>query len=199
MGEVVAARQTALGREVAIKRLPRSGVTARDQARFRSEAILASSLDHPNIVPIHDLGVDQEGRTFFAMKKVQGTHWGARFRQLGEAENLEILIRVCDAVAFAHSRGVLHRDLKPDNIMIGEFGEVLLMDWGLAVRLDDLHRESSRFASGSPAYMAPEMACADNAAIGIRSDVYLLGACLYELLVGEPPHPGDTVVLLPSI
>jgi hypothetical protein len=108
-------------------------------------------------------------------------------------ENLDVLNRVGDAVAFAHAHGVIHRDLKPDNVMLGDFGEVLVVDWGLAACLSDLVQveHQRRVACGTPAYMAPEMARGDNAAIGPASDVYLLGAVLHELLTGLPPHPGS--------
>jgi len=192
MGEVVAARQVALDRIVAIKRLPDSASITREFLRLQSEALITASLGHPNIIPIHDLGVDQDGRPFFAMKKIKGRLWSDCFRIFSEYENQEILLKVCDAVAFAHAQQIIHRDLKPENIMIGDFGEVLVMDWGLAVRVADIQgRPSGRSVCGTPAYMAPEMARADNAAIGIRSDIYLLGAILFELVIGNAPHPGD--------
>lgn len=195
MGEVAAARQLNLNRVIAIKRLPEDRMSSRHQDRLFSEALITSSLDHPNIVPVYDLGLDQHGRPFFAMKKVRGKPWSACCRRLTEQENLDILLRVCDAIAFAHANGVVHRDLKPDNIMIGEFGEVLVMDWGLAIGIAQLRDTAphERFANGSPAYMAPEMALADYGRIGPRSDIYLLGAILFELSTHQPPHPGEDI------
>ncbi len=195
MGEVFSARQLALDRTVALKRLPEFGVTAEDRQRFRTEARITSSLDHPNIIPVYDLGEDAEGRPFFAMKLVQGRVWGACLHQLTESENLEILIKVCDGIAFAHAKGVIHGDLKPDNIMLGEFGEVLVMDWGLATRVEEIRRRGpeERFVSGTPAYLAPEMARADHTSIGFASDVYLLGGCLFEILTRETPHLGGDI------
>jgi hypothetical protein len=192
MGEVVAARQVALDRVVAIKRLPEFASVTRESIRLQGEALITASLGHPNIIPIYDLGVDQDGRPFFAMKKIKGRLWSDCFRTFSEYENQEILLKVCDAVAFAHAQQIIHRDLKPENIMIGDFGEVLVMDWGLAVRVADIQsRTSGRSVCGTPAYMAPEMALADNQAIGTRSDIYLLGAILFELMIGNAPHPGE--------
>ena len=111
-------------------------------------------------------------------------------------------MNVCNAVSFAHSKGVMHRDLKPDNIMIGEYGEVYVMDWGLAALLppherpqqatDKVAALTGDTVGGTPAYLAPEMAAAEADVIGIRSDVYLLGAILYEIITGKPPHKGTT-------
>ncbi len=191
MGIVFAARQTSIDRTVAIKML-KAPVTQSDihRGRFLSEAIVTGDLEHPNIVPIYDLGADAAGVPFYVMKCIQGTPWNKVLRQKTFLENIEILMKVADAVAFAHSRGVLHRDLKPENIMLGGFGEVLLMDWGLALPV-----ESSRAGlapAGTPAYMAPEMAGGPFEQIGFASDVYLLGAILYEILTGNPPHTGRT-------
>ena len=195
MGEVYAARQLALDRTVAIKQLPEFGVTAKDRHRFRAEARITSGLDHPNIIPVYDLGEDADGCPFFAMKLVQGRVWGTCLHQFSEAENLEILLKVCDGIAFAHAKGVIHSDLKPDNVMLGEFGEVLVMDWGLATHLEDLRRHdpADRLVFGTPAYLAPEMAQADHARIGTASDIYLLGGCLYEMLTHEAPHFGRDI------
>lgn len=193
MGEVVAARQVCLDRDVVIKRLPMGSTDDDARRRFLAEAVVTGNLDHPNIVPIHELAVDQRGRPFYTMKRIQGQSWSARWRSLSLDENLDILMRICDAVAFAHAHGVVHRDLKPENVMLGDFGEVLVVDWGLAVAIEELHsdREAIRLACGTPAYMAPEMALGDYERIGPCSDIYLLGATLYELLTGVPPHPGE--------
>jgi predicted Ser/Thr protein kinase len=193
MGVVYVARQTALGRMVALKRLRRDDDRGQGRERFLAEAAVTGRLDHPNIVPIHDVGVDEQGLPFYTMKRVSGRPWSQVLRTLSEAENLDVLLRVADAVAFAHDHGVVHRDLKPDNVMLGAYGEVLLADWGLAGDIAEIQRSLNRCAAGTPAYMAPEMAWGEARLIGPRSDIYLLGAILYEILVGEAPHPGSTV------
>ena len=198
MGVVMVARQLSLDRLVAIKMLTDEEPGPEDRDRFIAEAVVTGELDHPNIVPIHDLGIDSAGRLFYAMKWVRGTPWNRILRDRSREENLETLLRVCDAVAFAHSRGVIHRDLKPHNVMLGDFGEVLVMDWGLAATVTDngiaepLTPESA--AAGTAAYMAPEMAFGRISRIGISSDIYLLGAILFEIATGAPPHPGATVI-----
>ena len=132
------------------------------------------------------------------MKRVEGTPWIKVLRKKNLSENLEILMKVADAVAFAHSRGVVHRDLKPENVMLGEFGEVLVMDWGLALSAPRFRHLGSIMQSGgmggTPAYMSPEMASGPLNRIGPASDVYLLGAILYEVLTGKPPHAGKDVM-----
>ena len=153
---------------------------------------MTGDLEHPNIVPIYDLGQDQAGALFYAMKRVKGRPWDMVIRRRTLDENLEILMKVSDAVAFAHSRGVVHRDLKPENVMLGDFGEVLLMDWGLALSVADA--ASNDVVAGSPAYMAPEMALGQTGRVGIASDIYLLGAILFEIVAGGPPHTGSTVM-----
>ncbi|UUO07615.1 protein kinase [Blastopirellula sp. J2-11] len=191
MGTVYAADQKSVRRRVAIKTLKNKGGKRKDdRAKFLSEAVLTGFLDHPNIVPIHELGQTSDGTLFYSMKLVSGTPWHEAIRNKTELENLEYLDRVCDAVAFAHSRGVIHRDLKPENVMLGEYGEVLVMDWGLAV---DLNRGDHFSMGGTPAYMAPEMVRGPIETIGIGSDIYLLGAILYEIVTGAPPHAAKTV------
>ncbi len=207
MGEVMLATQRALGREVALKRLnPHAPQDATGE--LLREALVTGRLEHPNIVPVHMLAVSQEGEPFFVMKRIEGIPWRKLLRDpaalaaVGRetqdplAMHLDVFLAVCDAVAFAHSRGVLHRDLKPDNVMVGAFGEVYVLDWGIAVGLT---REAGlplaadvTTVTGTPAYMAPEMAAGDGKALGVHSDVFLLGAMLYEVLVGRPPHVGDS-------
>lgn len=202
MGEVHAATDTRLEREVAVKVL-RAG-RAGWQERFLEEARVTAGLEHPNIVPVHDLGALEDGRPYLAMKRVRGRSLTELMKdgQLSQIEaRLEIFRKLCDAVAFAHARGVLHRDLKPDNVMVGEFGEVVLMDWGIAAALDLALANPSAPAGaimGTPAFMAPEQAQGE--ACTPQTDVYGLGAVLYELLVGQPPFQGhaDRVLLLVS-
>lgn len=211
MGVVRVAEQVALGRMVAIKTLKptrrREPGAALDLLR---EAWVTGSLEHPNIVPVHYLGLDDDGAPLIVLKRIEGVDWSdligddaavaARFGAADRlAWNLEILLQVLNAVRFAHSRGIVHRDLKPSNVMIGEFGEVYLLDWGLAVSLRDdgsgrlpLAVDATELA-GTPCYMAPEMLGADGGVpLSERTDVYLAGAVLYEIITGEPPHLGAT-------
>jgi WD40 repeat protein/serine/threonine protein kinase len=193
MGLVSAARQTSINRTVAVKVLrPDKLADLSSRQKFLSEAVVTGELEHPNIVPIYDLGKDQHGALFYSMKRVKGRPWDTNLRRKSQAENLEILMKVADAVAFAHSRGVLHRDLKPENVMLGDFGEVMLMDWGLAISVDQASKTAN--VAGTPAYMAPEMATGESGKIGVASDVYLLGAILYDIVTGSPPHGGRTVM-----
>ena len=198
MGVVYSARQTSIDRTVALKMLKSHASKNRDmQQKFMSEAVVTGDLDHPNIVPMYDLGKNENGDLFYAMKRVQGTPWSKVIAQKSQPENIEILLKIADAVAFAHARGVIHRDLKPENVMLGDFGEVLLMDWGLAYSTPDFRKAASitqtHSMGGSPAYMAPEMATGPIERINTASDVYLLGAILYEILTGKAPHAGSNV------
>jgi WD40 repeat protein/serine/threonine protein kinase len=199
MGYVYLARQASINRIVALKML-KADTAANQENRFKflSEAVVTGDLDHPNIVPIYDLGTSQEGSLFYSMKRVQGTPWIDTLAQKSLPENIEILMKVADAVAFAHSRGVIHRDLKPENVMLGDFGEVLLLDWGLAVPTSGFAKTDSITQScamgGTPAYMAPEMATGPPDRVTTAADVYLLGAILYEIVTGRPPHAGSGVM-----
>lgn len=197
IGAVYAAQQKSIDRQVAIKVL-KSRAARRESSRlsFVSEAMITGELDHPNIVPVYDLGLDSASNPFYVMKQVQGVEWADRIRDNSLRENLDILLRVADAIAMAHARGIIHRDLKPANVMLGEFGEVLVMDWGLASPAPDSPRRDSfpkaRFG-GTPCYMAPEMASGPVDQVDRRSDIYLLGAILFEILTGSTPHPQKTV------
>jgi len=185
MAVVYVAVQTALGREVAVK-------TARDgdldAARaLVDEARITGALEHPNIVPVHDVGRDDQGRPLIVLKRIEGTPWSETIATAKLEWNLEQLVHVCRAVAFAHSRGILHRDLKPANVMVGEFGETYVLDWGIALPVDSHNDE----VAGTLAYMAPEMLAAE--VLTVRADVYLLGATLYEIVAGEPPHVAPSI------
>jgi eukaryotic-like serine/threonine-protein kinase len=177
---------------------------------FLEEAQITAQLDHPNLIPIHDLGVDEDGTHYFTMRLVRGhtlSDWIDSREDLGSPESLQeglgILIKVCDALAFAHSRSVLHCDLKPANIMVGAYGEVYLMDWGLAqlrgagveVQRGEgtprLAREGK--ASGTPGYMSPEQAHGKWSECDARTDVFSLGAVLYHLVTGRAPFSGESV------
>lgn len=195
MGKVYLARQRSLDRSVAIKVIkPSVANNLAVRESFLAEAVITGALEHPNIVPIYELCSNHNGESFYAMKEVRGTPWSKIIGTNSEAENLDILLRVADAIGFAHARGVVHRDLKPDNVMIGEFGEVLVMDWGLALPTPDFHKPNAIRHSGpagTPQYMAPEMAAGNVELIGPLSDVYLLGALLFRSLVGKSPHAGS--------
>jgi serine/threonine protein kinase/WD40 repeat protein len=204
-GIVYAAQQKGLDRTVAIKlvRKDKSSSSEREKLnRFVREAEITASLDHPNILPIHEIAVTSEGELFYSMKRVQGKSWDDILDEKKETldESVEHLLKVCDAIAFAHSKGIIHRDLKPGNVMIGGFGEVLVADWGMAVDISNTgnfkpseeKREPFSFG-GTPAYMSPEMAKHDWRKIGPASDIYLLGAILYHLIEGKPPRDGRTV------
>lgn len=196
MGVVLRARQTALDRDVAVKLLHGEALAdSRKRRRFLAEAALTGALEHPNIVPVHDLGTSPEGELFYSMKLIQGRAWAEELPHLGLDENVRVLLEVCDAVAFAHAQGILHRDLKPHNVMLGAYGEVLVVDWGLALRLDEQGRAPADAPMGGTAcYMAPETARCQAQELGPRSDVYLLGAILWEILTGAPPHLGSTAL-----
>jgi WD40 repeat protein len=199
VGVVYAATQTSINRTVALKMLRPYAASDQDaREKFLAEAAVTGELDHPNIVPIYDLGADEKGAAFYSMKRVEGTPWSAVMKAKRIHENLDILMKVADAVAFAHDREVIHRDLKPENVMLGNFGEVLVMDWGIALSTSAYLRQGSVRQSnsmgGTPAYMAPEMATGPLQMIGPRSDVYLLGALLFEILTGLTPHTGHDVL-----
>ncbi len=203
MGEVFRARQKSLRRDVALKKLrPSAGEDSeasslQARANFLAEALLTSSLEHPNIVPVYELACTPEGELQLAMKLVGRSSWKEALAQRPEAqaEHLETLLQACNAVAFAHSRGIVHNDLKPANVLVGEFGEVLVVDWGLAVsvaakgeQLGFRHCSAIRSPCGTPAYMAPELADGRGDLVSPRTDVYMLGAILYEVLTGDTPH-----------
>jgi serine/threonine protein kinase/Leucine-rich repeat (LRR) protein len=241
MGAILRAVDQDIRREVAIKILLRNQ-DAVSRQRFMEEARIIGQLEHPNIVPIHELGTDAKGRLFFSMKMVKGKslaevirecrRHGQRQRQQSPGYLLQCLVSVCNAMAFAHAKGVIHRDLKPGNIMLGEFGEVLVMDWGVAkvvaapANMPDRqtpaavdaaqapHADADRelrevvrsfqlaptgsitqdgIVLGTPLYMPPEQAAGDINAIDERSDIYSLGAMLYEILTLRPPVRGADV------
>ncbi len=152
---------------------------------FLAEATLTARLNHPNIVPVHDLITDQDGREILILRLVDGQGWDHSIRELSLEDNLRILLSVCDAMSYAHDQGIIHRDIKPANVMLGSYGEVQVMDWGVAIPLDQA--DNDRSITGTPAYMAPEMARGTD--LSIASDIYLLGAVLFEILTGLPPHP----------
>ena len=207
MGIVRLAQQVALARDVAIKSTKPGPASPQAALALLREAWVLGRLEHPNVVPIHTLGQDEAGAPAFVMKRVEGEAWcefiaePERLPLAARADplrwHLGVLSQVCNAVAFAHSKGVLHRDLKPANVMIGPFGEVYVLDWGLAVSLNpDQDRiplaKDVKDIAGTLHYMAPEMVAAKGEQLDERTDVYLLGALLHEVLTGRPRHTGVT-------
>ncbi len=207
MGAILEVEDRSLGRLVAMKvMLAVEGARQADVDRFVEEARITGSLEHPNIVPVHELGTQDSGRRYFTMKLVGGSSLSSivRRRCSGDGPALEewplrrllgVFVQVCNAVSFAHSRGVLHRDLKPDNVMVGDFGEVLVMDWGLAGRAgpgSPCPGAAEGSILGTPAYMPPEQARGEAGKIDQRSDIFALGAMLFEILAGKPPYSGAT-------
>ncbi len=203
MGIVKLARQESLGRTVVVKTMRGDYELAAAEDILR-EAWATGALEHPNIVPVHDVRVGDDGTPIIVLKRIEGDSWttlmhdaellGERFGVRDVLDwNLNVLSQVCQAVRFAHSRDILHRDLKPDNVMVGAFGEVYLVDWGIALSLggdvtdcplSSVKNQSSM--AGTPCYMAPEML--GGAPLDVRTDIYLLGALLFEILAQRPPH-----------
>ena len=227
MGAILSARDNSIQRTVAVKVIL-TGAEASDEHvhRLIAEARITGQLEHPNIVPLHDLGVTADGVVYYTMRLVEGVTLSEVLEKIQQKDAgaiakypLRMLLtafqKICDAVAFAHSRGVVHRDLKPDNIMLGEFGEVFVMDWGLAKHLrgsesdldtttlqkprdiEDLAGDAFKTLSGqvkgTPRYMAPEQAEGRVEDIDERTDIYALGAILYAMLTLHPPVGGETV------
>ena len=201
MGIVHLGHQVTLDRHVAVKTLRKEHLNDDNIESLLGEAWLAGSLEHPNVVPIYDLGLDPYGAPLLVMKKIEGDTWSTLLanpetmkRHASSVDplefNLRVLIQVCNAVHFAHSRDVVHRDLKPDNVMIGHFGEVYVLDWGVAMRPGP-----AKHVAGTLVYMAPEM-LGGGAAISARTDVYLLGAVLFEVLTGKAPHDGPNMAAM---
>lgn len=229
MGIVRRVRDPALNRVLALKiirpeRLSSAGMVA----RFIEEAQISAQLTHPAIIPVHEMGRLPDGRYYFTMKEIDGRTLSEVIRQVhhvfatpGEwnvRRMLKAFLRVCEAVAYAHSRGVVHRDLKPANIMIGEFGEVVVMDWGLAKVVGRADRSGEELnpiqtdrqqqaahqtrigrVSGTPTYMPPEQASGQIDKLGPASDVYSLGAVLFEIISGYAPFAGNHVDVLEAV
>jgi serine/threonine-protein kinase len=203
MGVVYRAKEQSLGRTVALKMMLRGDLASgSDRARFDAEAASAAQLDHPNIVPVYEFG-EHAGQRYFSMKYVKGQTLARRLASgpIPAREAAALLVPVCRAIHYAHSRGVLHRDLKPSNILIDETGTPHVTDFGLAKRGgSDPSLTRSGAILGTPCYMAPEQAAGNRGSVGPASDVYSLGAVLYQLLTGLPPFqaatPLDTVFLV---
>jgi serine/threonine protein kinase len=185
MGTVWRALDRLLEREVALKVLdePDAELGREMGIRLVQEAKVLARLEHPGIVPVHDVGVFADGRTFTCMKLVRGQRLDEMLAaNTPESERLSIFARIAESVAFAHAGGVLHLDLKPANVMVGEFGEVLVLDWGLA-RLQRAAESTPAFRAGTEGFMSPEQKRGD-AHVDARSDVFALGRLLAELRIG---------------
>jgi eukaryotic-like serine/threonine-protein kinase len=192
MGTVYVGRDTLLEREVAIKVSNAPVAGANLDERLRQEAQVLARLEHPGIVPVHDAGLLADGRLFYVMKLVRGETLSAYSNRLqGEAAVLGVFERVTETTAFAHEAGVIHRDLKPSNVMVGRFGEVLVLDWGVARMIEDAATLPGTRV-GTPGFMPPEQARGETAATSTTSDVFALGALLFWMLTGDtPPGPSD--------
>ena len=200
MGRVDLAIQRVFDRTVAVKRVRPDQLGTGESAALIREARITGSLEHPNIVPAYALGRSDDG-PMLVMKRVQGVPWSTLIYhddhtawrdhhgdRLGR--HLEILMQVCNGIELAHRRGVVHRDLKPDNIMVGDLGEVYVLDWGVAAHLEDPPNYN---IAGTPSYMAHEM-LNGSFNLSARTDVYLLGGLLHEVLVHAPRHPGTALL-----
>ena len=206
MGEVLAARDEQLGREVAIKRLRAREPSERQVTRFLHEARIQGRLDHPAIVPVHELGQDADGLPFFAMKKLAGTTLHDVLRTgAARPRLLRAFADVCLAIEFAHVHGVIHRDIKPENIVLGDFGDVYVLDWGVAKVIgddraedfDDLRGPGTHAGAkiGTPSYMSPEQAL-DAASVDARTDVFALGKVLAKILASDADAPPELLALV---
>ncbi len=211
MGIVHLAQQRPLDREVAVKTLKQDARSPSASLKLLREAFITGALEHPNVVPVYDVALEPDGSPRIVLKKIAGQGWDELIRDARAVSrrfhasdllewNLRILVAVANAIHFAHARGIVHRDLKPENVMIGEFGEVYVLDWGIAVALRDdgtgrfpLAHDAIELA-GTPCYMAPEMLGGRRGLLSTRSDVYSLGALLYEIVVGRAPHRGETLM-----
>lgn len=218
IGQVWLARDLNFGREVALKELLPERRDELSERRFLIEAKVTGQLEHPGIVPVYDLHTEGTTGAFYTMRFIQGRTLRDEIREfhgkkdtgqsrsLGQANLLNSFIAICNTIEYAHSRGVIHRDLKGQNVAIGEFGEVIVLDWGLAkvwhegeaeANATHVLRDSSSESThdgaiiGTPAFMSPEQAIGQNDRVGPRSDIYSLGVMLYEILTGQTPFKSD--------
>ncbi len=199
VGVVSLARQNALKRDVAVKKVRSKN---RDASELLHEALMMGIVEHPNVVPVHLVGRDAaDGSPVIVMKRVEGVTWAdvlanpslAPAAEVADLDyHLRVLLQLCHAVRFAHASGVVHLDIKPGNVMLGSFGEVYLADWGIATRIASGDSLQSGSIRGTPSYMAPEMADPDTSAVDVRTDVFLLGATLHRVITGRRLHDGHT-------
>jgi serine/threonine-protein kinase len=217
MGTVYLAEDTELDRRIAIKVINTPETNAELRERMIHEAQIIARLEHPGIVPVHDVGALPDGRVFYAMKYVRGSRLDEYAANVDSIKDrLRKFQAACDAVAFAHAHGVIHRDLKPQNIMIGLFGEVLVLDWGVAKILGKRNMVVSVEADppllpknfpdtshgtiiGTRDYMSPEQARGEVDKLDERADVYSLGAVLYFLLTDQSPSPARPRAINPKV
>lgn len=221
MGKVIEVEDNDLRRSVALKVLRKEMLDRKDLVeRFLEEAQITGQLEHPNIVPVHEIGVDGRGNLYFTMKLVEGEDLSSILKRMRKgdpgadkaypvARLVDIFIKICEGIAFAHSKGVIHRDLKPANVMVGRFGEVQIMDWGVAKivgrkedthdrmvvsdrQQDDANRTMAGSILGTPSYMSPEQARGEVNYMGPTSDIFSLGVILYELLALKTPWTAQT-------
>ena len=214
MGTVFLAEDSELQRKVALKVMNLVDSSDDLTSRMWKEARIIAQLEHPGIVPVHDVGTLSDGRIFYAMKYVQGSRLDHVLKENTDTDGiLRLFEKICEAVAFANAHGVIHRDLKPENVMVGPFGEVLVMDWGIAKllrqtenglsgALNSLHPNSTDTDHGTiigtRGYMSPEQERGESGSLDQRTDVYSLGAILYFLLTAEHPT-SEPVQILPKI
>jgi serine/threonine-protein kinase len=199
MGEIMLVEDAVIGREIAVKTIAAKLAGSKSvRERFLREVRIQGQLEHPSIVPVYDVGVDASGNDYFTMKRIAGRTLATVLRALAANDAgarhefprnalLAVFRQICLAIAFAHSRGAIHRDLKPANVMIGDFGEVYVLDWGIARLAAEPDPPSDEQVLGTPGYMAPEQ-LEDPTQADERSDVYALGAILFEILALEPWH-----------
>jgi eukaryotic-like serine/threonine-protein kinase len=188
MGRIFEGSQRYPERKVAIKKSKKN--TVEDQQQLLHEAMIVGALEHPNIIPVHQILISAEEGHSVVMKRIHGISFKQKIVDgCSLLETLQILLPVCNAVEYAHSQGIVHRDIKPSNIMIGHFGEVYLLDWGLALNLSD----KQKGVVGSPSFMAPEMLYSDTTKITEQTDVYLLGATLHYAITGKAKHAGKNI------
>ncbi|HEY3056122.1 MAG TPA: serine/threonine-protein kinase [Thermoanaerobaculia bacterium] len=180
MSIVYEAVDARLDRRIALKVLALELSSSEAARRMKYEARTIARLEHPGIVPIHDIGELPDGRVFYTMKLVRGMTLGEFARNRPRADLLRLFLRICDAIAFAHAAGIVHRDLKPENIMVGEFGEVLVMDWGVAASID-----ATGEIAGTHGFMAPEQLRGEP--VNRRADIFALGAILQLVASGDRP------------
>ncbi len=214
---IVRSEDVNVGRDIAMA--ISKDASERKQMQFLEEAHITASLEHPNIVPVHDIGRSKSGVPYFTMKLIHGVTLAQILVKLREKDpeyqkrfplhaRLEIFLKICDAIAFAHSKGILHLDIKPDNIQVGDYGEVLVLDWGIARRIRDRETDAENariprrppvgatldgVIRGTPEYMSPEQAAGKNSKRSRQTDIYALGAILYTILTLHPPFRGETM------
>jgi predicted Ser/Thr protein kinase len=185
MGLVYLATQNSVNRSVALKVIRKDKQTEAFSKQFFYEAEITAQLEHPNITPIYELGRTPDGTFFYSMKYIQGIPWEKKIRENTIDENLEIFDKLCDAIGFAHSKNIIHMDIKPDNVQLGEYGEVYAVDWGVA---SNLKRPESIRCAGTWQWISPEVSRGERDKIGKCSDIYLLGGVLFLIVTGHHPR-----------